>query len=226
MQIMGGLFGALVVEPLSESVTTGNSAYFDENIPDSLTGSNSHLLVVSQFIYVQETVDGDVSQGCGNGYGCNATWQVPGCSLADSLSASPFSPFRQYSYPELTLETFSAVDGTVDVVGSGIDTEAYLLFVNGQYKPSLAITAASSTILEIVIATGADEIELELNGCDIYILGYDGVYLDAKIAQSTIKLMSASRVTLDVVCDNAGTYQLKSRNLDILGPLQALRCWR
>jgi len=113
MQIMGGLFGALIVDPLPSSMTIASPEYHHENLPDSLSICPSHLLVLSQFIYTQETVDGQVSQGCGNDYGCNATWQVPGCSLTDSMTPSPFSPFRQYSYPELTLETYSKLDGTV-----------------------------------------------------------------------------------------------------------------
>ena len=155
MQIMGGLFGALVVANLSAVENMHEPLYFNENLPESLSNpAKSHILVISQMIYVQATSDGEVSQGCGNGWGCDATFQAPLCTAADAATESPFSPFRMSSYQELSQATLSTMNSTVSLETTGIDTEEYLLFVNGQYKPSLAIYTDSSALLHLLIATG------------------------------------------------------------------------
>ena len=83
MQIMGGLFGAIIVKPSGH-----------ENIPASITDSDSHVVVISDMILVQDTEvsTGLVTQGCGNGFPCDASSQGPLCT--GSETSSPFNPFR------------------------------------------------------------------------------------------------------------------------------------
>ena len=81
MQIMGGLFGAIIIEPSGL-----------ENIPSSITDSDNHLIVISDMILIQETRDGAVTQGCANDTPCDPTSQAPLCT--GSEQSSPFNPFR------------------------------------------------------------------------------------------------------------------------------------
>lgn len=71
LQLMGGLVGALIVEP---------SASNRENIPSSIHSATSHLLVITRIIFVQETSGGLVTQGCGSFFKCDVVSQSPLCT--------------------------------------------------------------------------------------------------------------------------------------------------
>lgn len=74
LQLMGGLVGALIVEP-----DVGSA----QNIPVSLTNADARILVISKLILAQETSDGEVSQGCGLGWTCDPDSQGPLCTGAE-----------------------------------------------------------------------------------------------------------------------------------------------
>jgi FtsP/CotA-like multicopper oxidase with cupredoxin domain len=71
LQLMGGLVGAMIVEP-----DVGSA----QNIPASLTNADSTVLVISKLMLGQETADGEVTQGCGLGWTCDADSQGPLCT--------------------------------------------------------------------------------------------------------------------------------------------------
>jgi FtsP/CotA-like multicopper oxidase with cupredoxin domain len=68
LQLMGGLAGALIVKPATV-----------DNIPSSITNADSFLLVVTNLIFAQEADNGVVTQGCGDGWVCDAVSQAPLC---------------------------------------------------------------------------------------------------------------------------------------------------
>ena len=88
MQIMGGLVGALIVQPpstqsqsqagLSGTSTTAHTP-FDLNMPASIRSAQSFLLVVTYVVFTQSTIGGVVSQGCGVDFACDANTQAPLC---------------------------------------------------------------------------------------------------------------------------------------------------
>ena len=86
--------------------------------------------------------------------------------------------------------------------------------VNGEFEPGLSITAGSPTILRIVHAAGAEQIELEIQGtdCSINIIAWDGVYLSAKYSSTDNKypLVAGGRVEMEVTCA-AGNHELRHR---------------
>lgn len=71
LQIMSGLVGALVVETMKNS---------ESNIPDSIVDADSHILVLTRLIFIQETQNGEVTQGCGVNFTCDSTSQTPLCT--------------------------------------------------------------------------------------------------------------------------------------------------
>jgi hypothetical protein len=84
MQLMGGLVGALIVQPpaaqpgLSTTSTDMHTA-FDQGIPDSILQAQSFLLVVTYVAFTQSTIGGAVSQGCGISFACDPYSQAPLC---------------------------------------------------------------------------------------------------------------------------------------------------
>lgn len=69
LHIMGGLVGAIVVEPSER-----------DHVPDSITSNENHVLVITELVFLQETSDGEVSQGCGDGWACDPISQGPLCT--------------------------------------------------------------------------------------------------------------------------------------------------
>ena len=71
LQLMGGLAGALVVEQDASNAP---------QVPASLRNADSRVMVVTKLMLGQETSDGEVSQGCGEDWTCDADTQGPLCT--------------------------------------------------------------------------------------------------------------------------------------------------
>ena len=187
LQIMGGLFGALVIDD-GEHESGGALAEFEEE-----------LLVLSRIKMEAEEMDGGVTQSCGN--------HLPF-----------FNPFKVYSLPELEEETTSEFD--LDVEFHTSKTDQFLL-VNGQYMPTMSMTAGVGKHLRLVYAAGGGRPSLSVRSeedgrgpreCELTMLAADGIYFDEprSIGDADFQLMPGSRADVILTCDRAGTYYLAS----------------
>ena len=71
LQIMNGLVGALIIEDIVDGIS---------DLPISLKESDEHTLVMTRLIFEQETIRGEVSQGCGSNFACDPDSQGPLCT--------------------------------------------------------------------------------------------------------------------------------------------------
>ena len=197
-QLMGGLVGAMIVDPVPS-----------DNVPTSISQSDSHVIVITKLMLEQETSDGEVTQGCADGWSCDADEQGPLCT--GSEDSSPFNPFRIYSLPELAAATGSNMDMDIQITD---DSDKDLNLVNGQYKPLLNLTTNSSVILRTVHAAGGAPIYISAatsdgdTPCTLTVLAWDGVYLDGRLDYDTVSLVAASRVDIEVTCTTSGLHEL------------------
>lgn len=200
-QLMGGLVGALIVDPVP-----------DDNIPSSITSGDSHTIVITKLMLEQEVIEGEVSQGCFEGWACNADEQMPLCT--GSEDSSPFNPFRIYSLQELAEATGSIMDMDLQIED---ESDKNLNLVNGLYKPLQNMTTNSSSIFRVLHAAGGGPLHLsvfpdETNGnmlpCSMTVLAWDGVYLDERLDYDRVSIVAASRVDIEVTCVVSGLHEI------------------
>jgi len=198
-QLMGGLVGAMVVDPVAS-----------DNVPESISGADSHVLVITKLMLEQETSGGEVTQGCADGWACNSGEQSPLCT--GSETSSPFNPFRIYSLPELAAATGSNMDMNIQLTD---ESDKDLNLVNGLHEPLLNLTTNSSVILRTVHAAGGAPIYISAAAtddggapCSLTVLAWDGVYLDERLDYETVSLVAASRVDIEVTCTRSGLHEL------------------
>lgn len=201
LQVMGGLVGAFIVAP-QESF----------QLPEAITSWKSIVLVFTfvQFSQVTGTVNGtiSVSQGCAPGAICRVEWQSPLCT--GSEIESPFTPFRIFSYLELSAEVNS--DMRHNLVFNGTEENYY--FTNGQYVPTITMDVNEKRILKMIHAVGGEQMDLELKSgageCSMTVIAWDGVYLRAPYKTTTLTMMAASRVDVVLTCTDPGQYFLRN----------------
>jgi FtsP/CotA-like multicopper oxidase with cupredoxin domain len=78
--------------------------------------------------------------------------------------------------------------------------------------------AGEPFVFRIVHASGGRPTPLTISdnvACNLSIIAWDGVYLDANLYVSEANLVAASRVELQLLCDAPGVYSLKTKN-DVL----------
>lgn len=196
LQIMGGLAGALIVQPSGS-----------ENLPSSIVGADAHLIVVTVMVLTQEQVDGEVSQGCGFDWACDPATQAPLCTGDET--ESPFNPFRLYTYYEISALSGDLLDPKIEFFNNAPVQDTWM--VNGQVEPTLTITQNSPTILTVIHTAGGEELQLEMDGCVMTALSWDGVYLNSRLQQDIFFVPAGGRVDLEVLCAEAGHYELRSQ---------------
>jgi FtsP/CotA-like multicopper oxidase with cupredoxin domain len=209
MRVMGGLAGAIIVRPSGK-----------ENLPSSITDAEEYVLVLHKMNVGQaKDNNGYVTQGCSNGATCDPTTQPPGCTTANKASSTTFSPFRQYSYRELSAATGSELDATVTLTNLGTSVtkgswtywsnELQTTFTNGQFEPTVTTTINEVHTFRIVHAAGGEELKIQLTGggCTMQVIALDGIYLkEARTytTSDTIFLMAGSRVEVQLRCTSNG----------------------
>ena len=191
--------GALLVEPEPS-----------QNVPTSITQSDSYLLVITHIKFDQEVSQrtGTINQGCGRDMPCDPIVQAPLCTAADTEPA-PYESFRLYSYIELGQE----VGNTMPIEPVYKDpTKQDMKLINGQYLPSISLRQHSYAILRIVSASGGGQLDLSWDGdtgaCVMHVIAYDGVYLTTKLPKQSVKLVEGSRADVEVMCTETGTFYL------------------
>ena len=95
------------------------------------------------------------------------------------------------------------------------------LLVNGQYVPTIEMRTDSAVILRVVHAAGGKPLPMTLSttaaaSCSMAVLAWDGVYLDQRLPQSTVNMVAASRVEVEVVCSADGVFTLLGDGEDLL----------
>lgn len=202
MQLMGGLAGALIVEPDRAA-----------NVPRSIRDAAERLLVISHLVFVQETQGGEVTQGCGSDWVCDPDSQAPLCTGDEE--SSPFNAFRLYTYPELSLASQSNMEIN-PVFTDSIEKDFYL--VNGQTSPTLELVKDYPYLLRVLHAAGGQPIQItsSTEACSFAIIAWDGVYLRERIVQTTVSMVAASRVEFEIVCTEDGVYSLLINSADFM----------
>lgn len=200
LQVMGGLFGAIYVEPTAAA-----------NLPLSYTSKTAHVMVLSHLKINPSLAGGNVSQGCGFSDHCDVATQ-PGC--LPGTAPSPFAPFRHYDMQELTLGTGSALMPNPTFGNANNVQDMY--FVNGQYQPSLTMAPGEGRILQLLHTAGDSVLQVRAPTqggptgtplCTLKLLAQDGVFRrTAKDVSTGFKLTNAGRAEVSVTCATAGTY--------------------
>lgn len=205
-QVMSGMLGALEIKPIPS-----------QNIPESITSADSHLIVLTHIKFNQElgADSGLVNQGCGPSFTCDPYVQAPLCTGYET--ESDFSYFRQYSYIELGRTLGSTM--AVNEVFTDPDVQDMQL-VNGMYKPTVQLVQGSHSIFRIIVASGGGRLYLTIKEgsgtCSMSVIAYDGVYLDALESKDTIGLVEASRADVQISCSQEGMFTLTSEGADIM----------
>lgn len=197
-QIMSGLVGALLVESKPS-----------QNIPLSITQADSYLLVITHIKFDQEVSprNGKLNQGCGNDTPCDPVVQAPLCTAAD-VEPAPYESFRIYSYLELGAEVGNTMEIDYKLADASIKD---MKLVNGQFIPTLSITQDSAAILRVISASGGGQLDIVVNSsgvCDMYVIAYDGVYLDAKLHKEVVRLVEGSRADIEILCTHPGIFNV------------------
>lgn len=205
---MGGLVGALLVDFDLHS-GSGNV----DNIPSSLIDADAHLLVITKLMLEQETTNGEVTQGCAQGWTCDADSQSPLCT--GSEISSPFNPFRIYSFQELSATAGSTMETNI-VFANNSDNgnvNKNLDLVNGEYQPVIVLEQNSPSVLRIVHAAGGGPLPLIVVAesgasassiCEMVVIAWDGVYLDGRLVQEQVTVVAAARVEFEITCWETG----------------------
>ena len=201
-QIMGGLVGALIVEPLPS-----------QNIPASITDADQYIMVLTHLKFDQEvsTRTGEINQGCGRDFYCDPVVEAPLCT-GEETEASPYESFRIYSYLELGVDSGNDMEINEQFVDPSIQD---MILVNGQFIPTVKLVVGSAAVFRMVSATGGGMLVLHLQeplACSISIIAYDGVYMKTALRKETIALVEGSRADVQIMCHRAGMFSLYNRN--------------
>eukprot|EP01038_Epipyxis_sp_PR26KG_P009836 gene9836-13230_t len=193
MQVMGGLHGALIVEPLPN------------HLPISHQSKIRHTLVLS---HVQLDRNNRTIPALGHeGYS-----DIDDASDYESSSLS-------LTYLSKLVGSNLIIDAKYIDKYSVID--AWL--TNGQYQPTLSMQPSEWRIMDILVASPDRIIELELRNavgidhgsqvCSMKLLALDGTYLNYARNDSFVRhlvLYQSSRASIAIMCDTVGEYYLQS----------------
>jgi len=83
------------------------------------------------------------------------------------------------------------------------------MIANGVHEPTVVVAPDEWHVLNLINIQGHVLLELELEGCEMAVLAYDGTYLDAPREVTVAVLAQGARVDLAVKCP-AGTHKLFS----------------
>ena len=217
LQIMGGLVGAVVVEPsgtlqaistlllhtlrrrsltMTHDVQTSRFCVLDDQLeamPPFFSSVPREVLVLTH-IYAERDDALGYSASINNSY----------AELARKAGLALPMDFR-----------FTAANNGSQIVDAW--------FCNGQYQPVMALPLAEWRVLDIIVAAADRMVELELKdavgnsagaaSCDVRLLAIDGAYLARarRAPYSThIPVPMGGRVTLAVKCGTEGVYYLQS----------------
>ncbi|KAI8502260.1 hypothetical protein Bbelb_198480 [Branchiostoma belcheri] len=90
------------------------------------------------------------------------------------------------------------------------DATQYL--TNGQYIPTISMRPGEIRRFRLVNIGPTDMLEMYLEGCEMVVLAFDGVYVDKPYQTEYVFIPDAGRADVAVRCSEAGSYQLISRN--------------
>lgn len=147
LQVMGGLFGAFVIEPAATSATKdANGVYsYTTALPKTLEAIVRYVVVFSHIMLQPPQIHIEGVRG--------ETF-----SLIDEDGSEGFSN-SSLSYTYLTQAYGSALPVQASFNGTTI-TDAWL--TNGQYQPTLTLQPSEWRVLDIVVASGDRMLELEV----------------------------------------------------------------
>jgi len=201
LQVMGGLFGALIIEP---------SLKQQYLIPASFSSIDRQLLVLSHVLLQPPTLS------------------IPGVTKGGfSLLDEGFSN-SSLSYTYLSQAFGSMLPINPAIHNNNINNRHYssftdAWFTNGDYQPTYTIQPGEWKILDVLVASSDRIVELELRdsvgfnagnlACDVRLLAVDGIYLStARTGDSTkhLTLVQSSRASIAVMCASVGTFFLQS----------------
>ena len=185
MHIMGGKFGAIIIDP-----TLAGS------VPAAIASLSQSVMLLSRLQFVQTLgKTGLITQDCVN-------------------NLDSFDPFKAYTYEELTNETgskllanpvfpdgvqkdFMFVNGLLNpdlVMMAGESRLLRVLFATGEGFPALKLLSSLQQ------AAPASTV------CTTSVVAWDGVYLSgAARLQTTVQLVPASRVEIVLTCAGSAT---------------------
>jgi FtsP/CotA-like multicopper oxidase with cupredoxin domain len=123
-------------------------------------------------------------------------------------TSSPFNMFRVYSLDELEKECGGNLRTNIKLTNPTI-TDMNL--VNGQFQPTLELTAGSPTLLSFINAFGGNPLDLSLSNraaCELNVISSDGVYHSALWPRSVVHIPAAARNIVEVYCSGPGTFYI------------------
>lgn len=198
MQVMGGLFGALVVEYPPSKVL----------LPDTLAAIDRQLLVLSHIMATKSSLQ---LEGVRN----------EGYSLVDEGYKN-----SSLSFEYLSNASGSTLPMNLTLHVDELQTDVWL--TNGQYQPTYTMQPGEWRIFDLLVASGDRIVELELRTdigyaaglsavdaakCDIRLLALDGIYLSESRtgpAVTHLTLLQSSRASIAVMCSEVDTYYFQS----------------
>eukprot|EP00058_Branchiostoma_floridae_P023207 XP_002608697.1 hypothetical protein BRAFLDRAFT_73918 [Branchiostoma floridae] len=93
------------------------------------------------------------------------------------------------------------------------DTTQYL--TNGQYVPKVSMQPGEIRRFRLVNVGPTDMLEIYLEGCEMVVLAFDGVYVDEPYETKYVFISDAGRADVAVRCAKAGSYQRPFFNEDL-----------
>jgi FtsP/CotA-like multicopper oxidase with cupredoxin domain len=227
LQVMGGLFGAIVIDSESIDSSATKSALQFLSVLQSMS---SYLMVFSHVML--ETVNIDLAERSWGDlvYGRDSfstAWSLSRLSAACG-STLPIDPI----YFPLSTTTNSITNNTANSTSDNNSNNTSLLvkdawFTNGQYQPTLTLETDKWVVMDFLAASGDRILELEIKAshsddknlfqnivdvstCNMQLLALDGVYLTHSRELKHHPLIQGSRASVAVQCSISGTYYLMS----------------
>jgi FtsP/CotA-like multicopper oxidase with cupredoxin domain len=176
LQVMGGLFGAFIVEPTPVSATADvNGTYlYSAPLPKTLSSIQRKILVLSHIML--EPPNKSIPSVKGGAF-----------SLVDEAGKEGFSN------SSLSFSYLSKAYGSALPVNASYKSEASprdVWLVNGQYQPTLTLQPGEWRVLDIVVASADRIVELEVRTA----VGYGKGRLACDV--SSLSLIETSSVTV------------------------------
>ena len=215
MHVMGGLFGAVMVNPSSPMT----------DFPQALSAMSRSLLVMSHIF-----LDSNFSD----------PFSLPKDSSPPSSVSSPLLPFShldgEYGTSSLSLTFLSEDCGSsipiqpryysIPNVNGSQKILNDIWMVNGHYQPTLVMQPGEWRIWDILAASGDRILEIEIKpylsnpnlwnddfSCDLKLVAFDGVYLGSPRTGIYVKhltLLQAARASLAVQCNTTGIFYVQT----------------
>lgn len=146
-------------------------------------------------------------------------------TVVGNETSSPYNPFRQYTMEEISAATLSTMDINVEYRDDLADPSRpnpgvrnYHL-VNGQYQPAIVVRENEPFVLRLVHASGGKPLPLEMSDssvCNVSIIAWDGVYLEANLYETEVNMVAASRADVQILCSASGIYSLNTADEAIM----------